>query len=275
MNILDVHDLKVWDSNTGKHIIYNSSFQLKSGDCLGIIGESGSGKSVTGRALVRLNKPNIHQSGDILFKGENLNILSEQEMRRKRGKNICMILQNGMRAFDPTCVIGVHLRETLVEHYGWSKSTVEEKMKNAMASVLLKNPIEVMNKYPHQLSGGMLQRVMIALALVLEPEIIIADEPTTALDTVAQFEVIEQFIHLRERLECSMIFISHDLGVVKKIADEVLVMKDGEIVERGNVRMIFSEPEHEYTNYLLTTRLAISNHFKRIMEGEYLVANSR
>ncbi|MEJ9230749.1 ABC transporter ATP-binding protein [Peribacillus butanolivorans] len=265
MNILEVRNLRIWDSSSGKVIIYNSSFHLKQGSCLAIVGESGSGKSLTCRSIMRLNKSWLHQSGDILFNGENLNELSEKEMRKRRGRKLCMILQNGMSAFDPSCVIGVHLKETLVEHFGWSNKEIEEKMKNAMESVMLKNPIEIMNKYPHQLSGGMLQRIMIALALVLEPDIIIADEPTTALDTISQFEVVEQFIKIRERMGCSMIFVSHDLGVVRAIADEVLVMKDGEFVEREKSKTIFSEPEHEYTKYLVSTRLALSNHFKKIM----------
>lgn len=274
MNILEVMNLKVWDVHSRKGIIQDSSFQLKEGSCLGIVGESGSGKSVTCRAIMRLNRPSLHQSGDILLKGENINLLSEKEMRKKRGRNLCMILQNGMSAFDPSCVVGVHLRETLSEHFNWSKKEMEVKMISAMESVMLKNPTEIMNNYPHQLSGGMLQRIMIALAIVLEPDIIIADEPTTALDTISQFEVVEQFIKLRERMGSSMIFISHDLGVVKKIADEVLVMKDGEIIERGNTEKIFLGAKHEYTRYLVNTRLALSNNFKRIMGGGSIVAES-
>ncbi|MFB0843512.1 staphylopine uptake ABC transporter ATP-binding protein CntD [Paenibacillus oleatilyticus] len=265
MNILEVANLKLWDSVTGKVLIANHSFQLKQGSCLAMVGESGSGKSVTCRAIMRLNKAWIRQSGDIVFKGENLTLLPEREMRKKRGKQLCMIVQNGMSAFDPSCVIGVHLRETLVEHFGWSKNDIEARMKQAMESVMLKNPMELMNKYPHQLSGGMLQRVMIALAIVLEPDVIIADEPTTALDTISQFEVAEQLIRLRERMGCSMIFVSHDLGVVQKMADEVLVMKDGEIVERGATQTIFSDARHEYTQHLVSARLALNHHFKRIM----------
>lgn len=268
MNILEVKNLKIWDVHSGKMIIQNSSFQLKAGSCLAIVGESGSGKSVTCRAIMRLNRSSLHQSGDILFKGENINQLSTKEMRKKRGRDLCLILQNGMSAFDPSCVVGVHVRETLSEHFNWGKKEIEEKMTSAMESVMLKNPTEIMNKYPHQLSGGMLQRIMIALAIVLEPDIIIADEPTTALDTISQFEVVEQFVNLRERMGCSMIYISHDLGVVRKIADEVLVMKDGEIIERGNTEKIFSEATHEYTKYLVSTRLALSNNFKRIMGEE-------
>jgi len=270
MNILEVGNLNIVDVKAGKEIVCNSTFNLKQGSCLAIVGESGSGKSVTCRAIMRLNKPWLRQSGNILFKGENLNDLTEKEMKMKRGKNICMILQNGMSAFDPSCVIGVHLKETLVQHFGWSHNQIEEKMINTMESVMLKNPKEIMNKYPHQLSGGMLQRIMISLALVLEPDIIIADEPTTALDTISQFEVVEEFIKLRERICCSMIFVSHDLGVVRKIADDVLVMKEGKIVERGNIQTIFSEAQHEYTKYLVSTKEVLSNNFKKVMGRSYL-----
>ncbi|UII57796.1 ABC transporter ATP-binding protein [Cytobacillus spongiae] len=275
MNVLEVNNLKVWDSNSGKEIIHDSSFGLKEGSCLAIVGESGSGKSVTCKAIMRLNRPTLNQSGEILFKGENISELSRKEMRKKRGKNLCMIMQNGMSAFDPSCVVGVHLRETLAEHFKWSKSEIELRMTRAMESVMLKNPRDIMNKYPHQLSGGMLQRVMIALAIVLEPDMILADEPTTALDTISQYEVIDQFIQLRKRMGCSMIFVSHDLGVVRKIADEVMVMKDGEIIERGKTEDIFSEAQHEYTKYLVSTRLALSDHFKKVMGEGLLIAEGR
>jgi nickel transport system ATP-binding protein len=271
MNILEVSNLKVWDNRTHEVLIPNSSFHVKQGSCLAIVGESGSGKSLTCRAIMRLNKAGIQQSGDILLGGVSLSELSEKEMRKKRGKQLCMIVQNGMRAFDPSCVIGVHLTETLTQHFGWSRDEITSKMKKAMESVMLQDPIAVMNSYPHQLSGGMLQRVMIALAIVLEPEVVIADEPTTALDTISQFEVVEQFIRLRARMGCSMIFISHDLGIVKRIADEVLVMKDGEIVERGATRDIFSEARHEYTRYLVSTKLAMNHNFKLLMGGVSVV----
>ncbi|WP_400163241.1 staphylopine uptake ABC transporter ATP-binding protein CntD [Brevibacillus sp. TJ4] len=267
MNSLEVTNLRIWDESTGQVIVPNSSFQVKKGSCLAIVGESGSGKSVTCRSIVRLNKAAIRQTGDIVFNGINIAELSEQEVRKMRGKQIAMILQHGMRAFDPSCVIGVHVRETLAQHYGWSRSESEAKMTAAMESVMLKDPVAILNKYPHQLSGGMLQRIMIALAIVLEPEMIIADEPTTALDTISQYEVVEQLVHLRSRLGCSMIFVSHDFGVVKKVADEVLVMKDGEIVERGTTHAIFSGARHEYTRFLVSSKLALNQHFTRIMGG--------
>lgn len=275
MKVLEVMNLKVWDKRTNEIIIHNSSFVLKKGSCLAIVGESGSGKSMTCKAIMKLNKPWICQSGDIILKGEKLNNLSEKEMRGKRGRSICMILQNGMSAFDPSCAIGVHFQEILAQHFGWNNKEIEEKMKNAMECVMLKNPVEIMKKYPHQLSGGMLQRIMIALALVLKPDIIIADEPTTALDTVSQFEVLEQFIKLRERVGSSIIFISHDLGVVKKIADEILVMKDGKIIERGNVNDIFYRPKHKYTKYLVSTRLMLSDNFRKVMEGSNIIARNQ
>ncbi|WP_194542674.1 staphylopine uptake ABC transporter ATP-binding protein CntD [Paenibacillus sp. JZ16] len=268
MNMLEVNQLRVWNAKDGKDIIHNSSFQLKSGTCLAIVGESGSGKSMTCRSIIRLHKPGIRQSGNILFKGDDLTLLPEKEMRKRRGKYICMIMQNGMSAFDPSCVVGVHFKETLKQHFGWGKSEAESIMINAMKSVMLHDPQEIMNKYPYQLSGGMLQRLMIALALVLEPDVIIADEPTTALDTISQYEVIEQLIQLRERTGSSMIFVSHDLGVVRKIADEVIVMRNGEIVERGITETVFTDANHAYTQYLVSTRLELSNHFNSIMKGE-------
>jgi nickel transport system ATP-binding protein len=266
-NILEVSDLRIWDSDTGHVIVPGSSFQVRQGSCLAIVGESGSGKSVTCRAVMRLNKASIRQSGSIRFDGVDVSELSEQDMRKLRGKRMCMILQHGMRAFDPSRVIGVHLRETLKQHYGWSRSESDASMVMAMRSVMLKDPAAILNQYPHQLSGGMLQRIMIALAIVLEPDMIIADEPTTALDTISQFEVVEQLAQLRDRLGCAMILVSHDLGIVRTMADEVIVMKAGVIVERGATEAIFSDARHAYTRYLVSSKLALDRHFQRMMEG--------
>ncbi|MCM3618314.1 ABC transporter ATP-binding protein [Sutcliffiella horikoshii] len=267
MNLLEVHNLQVQDTISGKLLVKGSSFSVGDGNCLAIVGESGSGKSVTSKAIMRLNKPVLQTKGSVLFKGEELTRLSDKEMRRRRGKSICMIMQNGMSAFNPTSVIGVHLRETLSMHLGVTKSQADAKMIPALERVMIKNPSDLLAKYPHQLSGGMLQRVMIALAIVLEPDLIIADEPTTALDTISQYEVVEEFKKLRERLGTSMIFISHDLGVVQRIAENVIVMKDGAIVESGTTQKIFNDASHPYTKYLVATRLSLSNHFKKIMEG--------
>ncbi|WP_103107386.1 staphylopine uptake ABC transporter ATP-binding protein CntD [Brevibacillus reuszeri] len=268
MNVLEVDHLKIWNRLTGHMLVRDSSFHIKQGECLAIVGESGSGKSLTCRALMRLNRPGLRQSGDIILNGINLSELPEKQMRRLRGKRLCMIMQNGMRALDPSRPVGAHLRETLTVHTShWSRTEMIENVKRAMESVGFKDPIAVMGRYPHELSGGMLQRVMIALAIVLEPDIIIADEPTTALDAITQYEVVEQFMQLRYRLGCSLIFVSHDLGVVKRIADKVLVMKDGEIVEQGERGDIFSRANHPYTRYLVSSKLALQRHFKQLMGG--------
>lgn len=234
---------------------------------MAIVGESGSGKSLTCRALMRLPQSGICQSGNIVLNGINLSLLSEKEMRKVRGRRLCMIMQNGMRAFNPSRPVGAHLRDTMAEHYQASNSEMTEIIKRALKSVGFKDPLAMMNRYPHEMSGGMLQRAMIALALVLEPDIIIADEPTTALDTVTQYEVVEQFVQLRNRIGSSMIFVSHDLGVVKRIASEVFVMKDGEIVERGKTEDIFTNAQHPYTRYLVSSKLALNNHFLHLMGG--------
>ncbi|MEK3883370.1 ABC transporter ATP-binding protein [Paenibacillus sp. PL2-23] len=267
MNTLEVEGLHVWDEATGLSIVRDSSFRLRQGQCLAIVGESGSGKSMTCKAIMRLNQGSIRQSGRILLSGEDIGALSQREMRKRRGKQIGMIVQNGMAAFDPSRPVGVHLRETLRTHFDWSRSEAESAMCAAMESVMLHKPVEVMNKYPHQLSGGMLQRVMIALALALKPDVIIADEPTTALDAISQYEVVEQLVRLREQVGCSLLFISHDLGVVKRIADDVVVMKDGAIVEQGSVESVFTACRHPYTQYLLDSRLMLSQHFQSVMGG--------
>ncbi|MFC6332967.1 staphylopine uptake ABC transporter ATP-binding protein CntD [Paenibacillus septentrionalis] len=265
--LLEVEHLKIWDSQTGGVLVPDSSFHLVQGQCLAIVGESGSGKSLTCRAIMRLNQARLYQSGNIILNGVNLMELSNKDMRSYRGKRLCMIMQNGMRAFDPSQPIGTYLLKTTAVHYSWSRSEATAKLAAALASVGLKEPAAVMRSYPYQLSGGMLQRVMIALAIVLEPDVIIADEPTTALDAVTQYEVVEQFVQLRNRLGSMVIFVSHDLSIVKRIADEVLVMKDGEIVERGTTKDIFAHAKHPYTQYLVSSKLALRQHFTRLIGG--------
>lgn len=268
MNILEVDRLNITDTHTGQVIVDNISFKLRQGKCLAIVGESGSGKSLSCRAIMRLNPSSLRQSGRILFRETDLNALSAREMRNMRGRRIGMIMQNGMSAFDPSCVVGVHFRETLGEHYDWSRSVIDAAMQEAMQSVMLNQPTKLMSRYPHELSGGMLQRMMIALTLVLKPDIIIADEPTTALDTLSQQEVMAQFIHLRRTLGSSMIFISHDLGAVRHIADDVLIMKSGQIIERGETGQLFTAPQQDYTRQLLSARLVLSDHFRRLISEE-------
>ncbi|MHA6480455.1 staphylopine uptake ABC transporter ATP-binding protein CntD [Paenibacillus sp. strain BS8-2] len=267
MNVLDVEHLNVWEESSGRKLVRDSSFRIAQGECLAIVGESGSGKSLTCKAIMRLNRNNIRHSGLIALNGEDLTTVSDKAMRQYRGRRLCMIMQNGMSAFDPSTPIGAYLHETLGIHYDWSRSERETKLIEAMTAVGLREPASVLRRFPFELSGGMLQRVMIALALVLEPDVIIADEPTTALDAVTAYEVVEQFVQLRERLGSAMLFVSHDLGVVRKIADNVLVMKDGEIVEQGSAQDIFAGAKHPYTRYLVSSKETLSRHYKWLMGG--------
>ncbi|MEK3787695.1 staphylopine uptake ABC transporter ATP-binding protein CntD [Paenibacillus sp. FSL K6-1230] len=265
--VLEVEHLKIWDDRTGQVLVPDSSFRLVQGKCLAIVGESGSGKSLTCKALTRLNRSGIRQSGRIALSGIDLSELSTKDLRQYRGRRLCMIMQNGMSAFDPSRSIGAYLFEILSVHFNWRRSEMVDSIAVAMSSVGLKEPSVIMRRYPHELSGGMLQRVMIALAIVLEPDVIIADEPTTALDAVTAYEVVEQFVRLRERFGSSMIFVSHDLGVVRRIADDVMVMKDGEIVEQGSVEDIFAGASHPYTRYLVSSKQALNLHYNQLMGG--------
>lgn len=272
MSLLNVIDLKVIDSKTKEEIVKGVSFSLEKNKCLGIVGESGSGKSMTTKAILGLINSNLKIEGEVIF-NKNINLLNakKEELRKIRGQRICMILQDSMSAFDPLYTIGYQMIETLIENKGISKQKAKKISLEALEKILINEPKEVIKKYPHQLSGGMLQRCMIALALSMEPDIIIADEPTTALDSINQREVVEEFKRLRELTGTSLIFISHDLGVVKHLAEDILVMKMGEQVEYDNAKEVFSNPKHEYTKYLIETRIELSKSFEKSMDKEVVV----
>lgn len=272
MSLLDIKELKVIDKQTKEEIVKGVRFSLKKNTCLGIVGESGSGKSMTTKAILGLINQNLKTEGIAIFDG-NIELLkaSREDLRKIRGQRMCMILQDAMSAFDPLYTIGYQMIETLVENKRMSKSEAEKISIGALEKMLINEPKEVIKKYPHQLSGGMLQRCMIAIALSMSPDIIIADEPTTALDSINQREVVEEFKRLREVTGTSLIFISHDLGVVQHLADEILVMRKGEQVEYGNAKDVFSNPKHEYTKYLVDTRLELTKSFSKSMSKEVAV----
>ena len=255
--ILRIEDLHIRDVRNGEEIVKGVTFKVLRGTCLAVVGESGSGKTMTCRAITGLNHSWLKNTGTIIFNGTDLGALEPAERRKLCGKSISTIMQNGMAAFDPSDRIRVHFRETLKANFGYSSKMADIVMLDTMRAVMLKDPEEILKKYPHQLSGGMLQRCMIALTLALGPYLIIADEPTTALDTITQYEVINQFVQLKEEMNSSMIFISHDLSIVKNIADYVVIMKDGQLVERGTVDEIFGNPQHEYTKYLIHAKKAM------------------
>ena len=264
--ILELKNVVVNDPRSNEVIVHGSSFIVRKNTCLSIVGESGSGKSMTTKTILGLTNPWLKISGTAKYKGKNLIGLKQSELRKIRGKNICMIPQDAMTSFDPLYTIGYQMIETFVENLGISKEESKKLAIESLDKMLINNPEEVIKKYPHQLSGGMLQRCMIAIAIAMKPDIIIADEPTTALDSINQREVVEEFKRLRDVTGTSLIFISHDLGVVQSLADDILVMKNGECVEYGTAKKIFENPQHEYTKYLIDTRVSLTESFIKAME---------
>lgn len=255
-NILEVKNLKINFSTFAGTVqaIRNVNFDLRKGETLAIVGESGSGKSVTTRSIMGLLAPNAQiKSGEIKFKGQDLLKESAKEMDHHRGNDISMIFQDPMTSLDPTMTIGKQVAEPLLIHGKISKENALKRAQEVLELVGIPNARARMKDYPHQFSGGQRQRIVIAIAIVNYPEILIADEPTTALDVTVQAQIIDLMRELQEKLETSIIFITHDLGVVAGIADRVAVMYAGKIVEYGTVDEIFYEPQHPYTWGLLSS----------------------
>lgn len=255
--ILEVKNLHVTFNTYGGTVkaVRGVDFHLNKGETLAIVGESGCGKSVTSNAIMRLipDPPGRITNGTILFKGKNLARFSEKAMRRIRGLDISMIFQDPMTALNPTLTIGTQLMEGLIKHRKVSASAAKKKALEMMDLVGIPNPEERLKQYPHQFSGGMRQRIVIAIALICEPDLLIADEPTTALDVTIQAQILELFEKIQQKMGVSIILITHDLGVVAKIADRIAVMYGGKIIETGNKREIFYEPQHPYTKGLLNS----------------------
>lgn len=273
MTLLSVENLQITDGWTHTTLVEEVNFKVARGETLGIIGESGSGKSITCKALLGLNPERLRVSGDIYFENENLMHLSQKELRSQRGKHIAMVMQHGARAFDPSAKVGKQMMETMCAHTTLTKTEVKQTLVKYMTYINLKQPEIILNAYPHMLSGGMLQRLMIALALALKPKLIIADEPTTALDTITQYDVLEAFQEIKRHFDCAMIFISHDLTVINQLAERVIVMKEGRLVESGSTEDVLHHPRHAYTKYLLSTKKKVSDHFQRVMRGEINAQN--
>lgn len=268
-NLLQVNNLSV--TLNRKHescvLVNNVSFSLRPGECLGILGESGSGKSLTVKSMLGLLDNSFAISGVAYFNGKDLLKESSENLRKIRGRNIAMVLQNPMTCFDQLCRIGDQIAETFAAHKPWNKEQIREESIAMLQKMLIREPEEVLQKFPHQLSGGMLQRIMIGIATALKPDLLVADEPTTAIDAITQYEIIEEFLRIKNERSTAIIFITHDLGVVSKLADKIIVMSKGNVVDSGDFQHILHHASDPYTRLLVEKRTAVMHRYRRFIDG--------
>ena len=253
MNLLDIQNLSIQFSQDGQSsaAVEEVSFSIMAGETVAIVGESGSGKSVTALSIVDLLPKNAVVRGSITYLGQEMIGASEPILQRLRGNNISFIFQEPMTSLNPLHTIEKQLGESLAIHQGLRGLVLQDRILELLLKVGIPDPTMRLKSYPHQLSGGQRQRVMIAMALANEPELLIADEPTTALDVTIEAQILDLLAELQRTEGLSLLFITHDLGVVRKIADRVIVMQQGIVVESGQTSQIFGAPKHPYTKMLL------------------------
>lgn len=275
--ILKVENLNVTltQRKSSKKLVEEVSFEVHPGECLGILGESGSGKSMTVKSMLGLLDKNFQISGRAIFDGQDLLRESKEELRRLRGSRITMVLQNPMTCFDPLYRIGSQMAETFATHTTWSAQEIRSHSLEILAQMRIRNGEEVLEKYPHQLSGGMLQRIMIGIAMALEPELLIADEPTTAIDAITQYEILEEFVRIKKEKHTAMLFITHDLGAISKVADRVLVMNSGHIVDSGTFEHILMHANDPYTRMLVEKRSAVMHRYRQVLHGNPILSQNQ
>ena len=248
-------------------LVKGVSFSVKQGECLGILGESGSGKSMSIKAAMGLLDKNFAVSGSAKFQGEELIGKCAEELRRLRGGQIGIVLQNPMTSFDPLYRIGSQIAETFATHQKWDAREIKEKSIEMLYKMQIRNPEEALEKYPHQLSGGMLQRIMIGIAMSMEPSLLIADEPTTAIDAITQFDILNEFAVIKQKHKTAMIFISHDLNAVSQIADKIVVLNQGTVVDQGDFHHIIHHAADPYTRLLIEKRTDVMRKYRQALEG--------
>lgn len=252
--ILSIENLRIhFETFAGEvQAIRGVNLKLEKGETLALVGESGSGKSVTAKSIMKLLSNNaVVKEGAIIFKGENILEKSERDMQSIRGKKIAMVFQDPMTSLDPTMKIGKQITEVIIKHEKASKEEANKRAEELLELVGIPNAKERMKQYPHQFSGGQRQRIVIAIALACNPDVLIADEPTTALDVTIQAQILELLKELQQQFQMAIIFITHDLGVVANVADRVAVMYAGKVVEVGTADEVFYNPQHPYTWGLL------------------------
>ena len=268
MALLEIHDLHTF-FKTKKGIVKavnGVSYSVEPGKTLGVVGESGSGKSVSAMSILKLLDGNGYiDSGEIIFDGKNLADVSVKDMCKIRGNEISVIFQEPMTSLNPIFTVERQLSEPFIIHQGMNKKEAAEKVVEMLKDVRIPNPEAVAKQYPHQLSGGMRQRVMIAMALACRPKLLIADEPTTALDVTIQAQILELMQDLQKKLGMAVILVTHDLGVIADMCDNIIVMYGGRICERGTAREIFYNPKHEYTKGLLRSIPNVNNMKKKLV----------
>ena len=251
-----------------KRIMDHVEFEIYPGECLGILGESGSGKSMSLKAVLGLLDKNFQVSGQAVFDDKNLIGAPGEELRKLRGNQIGMVLQNPMTCFDPLYRIGSQMAETFAMHTDWNGEKIRSVSLEVLDQMRIHDGAEVLEKYPHQLSGGMLQRIMIRIAMALSPELLIADEPTTAIDAITQYEILEEFERIKREKKTAMIFITHDLGAISKVADRIMVMNSGQIVDQGDFHHILHHAKDPYTRLLVEKRMAVMDRYRDILKRE-------
>ena len=248
-------------------LVKGVSFSVKQGECLGILGESGSGKSMSIKAAMGLLDKNFVVSGSAKFQGDELVGKNAEQLRRLRGGQIGIVLQNPMTSFDPLYRIGSQIAETFAAHQKWDAGEIKERSIEMLDKMQIRNPEEALEKYPHQLSGGMLQRIMIGIAMSMEPSLLIADEPTTAIDAITQFDILNEFAAIKQKHKTAMIFISHDLNAVSRIADKIVVLNQGTVVDQGDFHHILHQAADPYTRLLIEKRTDVMRKYRRALEG--------
>mgnify|MGYP000993521637 FL=1 len=251
-----------------KRIVDHVEFEVYPGECLGILGESGSGKSMSLKAVLGLLDKNFQVSGQAVFDDKNLIGVPGEELRKLRGNQIGMVLQNPMTCFDPLYRIGSQMAETFAMHTDWNGEKIRSVSLEVLDQMRIHDGAEVLEKYPHQLSGGMLQRIMIGIAMALSPELLIADEPTTAIDAITQYEILVEFERIKREKKTAMIFITHDLGAISKVADRIMVMNSGRIVDQGDFHHILHHAKDPYTRLLVEKRMAVMDRYRDILKRE-------